>query len=217
MAEQDFLHRTRHGYDLTARTYAERFHEHLRAKPLDRAMLAGFAGLVERDGIVADIGCGSGATTQLLTDLGLDVVGIDLSPNMIAEARDRIPGVPFHVGSMTNLEFDDGRFHGICAWYSVIHIPDEQLSHVFAEFRRVLRPYGWLLLAFQVGERPRVFHEMFGQHVSLTFYRRQPDTVALLLEQAGFTPYAGLVREPDDDGFESTPHAYLMAQNQPSA
>jgi hypothetical protein len=42
--------------------------------------------------------------------------------------------------------------------------------------------------------------------------RRQPDTVALLLDEAGLTPYAGLVREPDDGGFESTPHAYLIAQ-----
>jgi hypothetical protein len=52
---------------------------------------------------------------------------------------------------------------------------------------------------------------MFGEQVSLTFYRRQPDTVALLLEEVGLEPYAGLVREPNDDGYESTPHAYLIA------
>ncbi|MFV1364529.1 methyltransferase domain-containing protein [Mycolicibacterium elephantis] len=213
MTEPDFLQRTRHGYDLTAGPYAERFHEHLRDKPLDRAMLSGFAGLVDRGGVVADVGCGTGATTQMLSDHGVDVVGIDLSPNMIAEARRRNPDLPFQVGSMTDLGFDDGRLHGICAWYSVIHVPDELLPQVFAEFRRVLRPNGWLLLAFQVGEQPREFRELFGERVSLTFYRRQPDAVALLLEEAGFMPYAGLVREPNDDGFESTPHAFLMAQN----
>jgi hypothetical protein len=42
----DFLQDTRDGYDLTAARYAERFHGHLDDKPLDRAMLAGFAGLV---------------------------------------------------------------------------------------------------------------------------------------------------------------------------
>jgi hypothetical protein len=52
---------------------------------------------------------------------------------------------------------------------------------------------------------------MFGEQVSLTFYRRQPDAVALLLEEAGIEPYAGLVREPNDDGFESMPQAYLIA------
>ena len=87
VTEPDFLQRTRNGYDLTAAMYAERFHAHLHDKPLDQAMLAGFAGLIERQRVVADVGCGTGATSRMLADLGLDVLGIDLSPNMIAEAR----------------------------------------------------------------------------------------------------------------------------------
>jgi SAM-dependent methyltransferase len=212
VTELGFLERTREGYDLTAAVYAEQFHDHLHDKPLDRAMLAGFAGLLERDGVIADVGCGTGATSRILADLGLDVVGIDLSPNMIAEARRRNADLRFQVGSMTKLDFDDVSFEGICAWYSVIHIPDDQLPHVLAEFRRVLRPGGWVLLAFQVGDQPLEFTQMFGAHVSLTFYRRQPDAVALLLEEAGLEPHAGLVREPSDDGFESTPQAYLIAR-----
>ena len=131
---------------------------------------------------------------------------------MIAQARRLNPDVSFQVGSMTDLSFADGHFHGLCAWYSVIHIPDDQLPDVLAEFCRVLRPDGWALLAFQVGEHARTFNEMFGEQVALTFYRRQPDVVAQLLDDAGLKPYAGLVREPNDDGFESTPHAYLIAQ-----
>jgi ubiquinone/menaquinone biosynthesis C-methylase UbiE len=212
VTELGFLKSTREGYDLTATEYAERFHNHVQERPLDRAMLAGFAGLVNRDGVVADVGCGTGAATRMLADFGLNVVGIDLSPNMLAEARRRNPDLRFEVGSMTGMEYDDGCFDGICAWYSVIHIPDELLPQVFSEFYRVLRPGGLALVAFQVGEQPREFKQMFGEQVSLTFYRRQPDTVALLLEESGLTPYAGLVREPNDDGFESTPHAYLIAR-----
>jgi SAM-dependent methyltransferase len=148
----NFLQSTRDGYDVTAAMNVERFHDHLSDKPLDRAMLAGFAGLVERQGVVADVGCGTGATSRILADAGLDVLGIDLSPNMIAEARRLNPDLSFQVGSMTELDFDDGHFHGLCAWYSVIHVPDELLPQVFSEFRRVLRPDGWALLAFQVGE-----------------------------------------------------------------
>lgn len=213
MTEPDFLQRTRNGYDLTAAMYAERFHTHLDDRPLDRAMLAGFAGLVDRQRVVADVGCGTGATSRMLADFGLNVVGIDLSPNMITEARRLNPGLSFQVGSMTDIDLADGCLDGVCAWYSVIHVPDEQLPDVFSEFRRVLRPGGWALLAFQVGDHPRMFNEMFGERVALTFYRRQPDTVARLMDEAGLKPYAGLVREPNDDGFESTPHAYLIAQN----
>jgi len=212
VTDLDFLDTTREGYDLTATEYAERFHDHLHNKPLDRAMLTGFAGLAGPDAIIADVGCGTGATSRMLADIGMDVVGIDLSPNMIATARRLNPGLHFQVGSMTSLDFEDGLFDGICAWYSVIHIPDELLPRVFSEFHRVLRPDGVALVAFQVGDQPRTFKEMFGEQVSLTFYRRQPDTVALLLDEAGPEPYAGLVREPNDDGFESTPHAYLIAR-----
>jgi SAM-dependent methyltransferase len=212
VTDLDFLDTTREGYDLTATEYAERFHHHLQDRPLDRAMLTGFAGLAGPDAIIADVGCGTGATSRMLSDIGMDVVGIDLSPNMIATARRLNPGLHFQVGSMTSLDFEDGLFDGICAWYSVIHIPDELLPRVFSEFHRVLRPDGVALVAFQVGDQPRTFKEMFGEQVSLTFYRRQPDTVALLLDEAGLEPYAGLVREPNDDGFESTPHAYLIAR-----
>jgi SAM-dependent methyltransferase len=214
VAEADYMRRTRDGYDLTAAAYAERFHHHLRDKPLDRAIIGGFAGLVSQTGSrpIADVGCGTGATTAMFGEFGVDAIGIDLSPTMIAEARRRNPGLTFHVASMTDLPFDDNRFGGLCAWYSTIHVPDDALPQAFSEFRRVLLPGGLALLAFQVGDQPRYLTEAFGQCVELTFYRRRPDAVAALLEQAGLTLYATLVRQPDDDGLESTPQAYLIAR-----
>jgi SAM-dependent methyltransferase len=212
VTEPDFLRNTREGYDLTAAMYADRFHGHLDDKPFDRAVLAGFTGLLKPGSAVADVGCGTGATTRIFAESGLDVVGIDLSPNMVAEARRLNPQLAFRAGSMTRLDFGDGELDGLCAWYSVIHIPDELLPQVFSEFRRVLRPGGWALLAFQVGEQPRRFDELFGAQVALTFHRRQPDAVARLLDEAGLESYAGIVRAADDDGLESTPQAYLIAR-----
>jgi predicted TPR repeat methyltransferase len=62
VTEPDFLRATRVSYDAVATDYAERFGDELAAKPLDRAMLAGFAELVRSAGawLVADIGCGTG-------------------------------------------------------------------------------------------------------------------------------------------------------------
>ena len=48
--------------------------------------------------------------------------------------------------------------------------------------------------------------------MSLTLYRRRPDDVADLLSDAGLTLRARLLRKPDDDGFETTPHAFLIAR-----
>jgi SAM-dependent methyltransferase len=57
---------------------------------------SGFAGLVGT-GVVVDVGCGTGATTAMLHDFDLDVVGIDLSPNMIADARRLNLGLRFEL------------------------------------------------------------------------------------------------------------------------
>ena len=48
--EAEYLRRTRAGYDVTAAAYVAQFHGHLNDKPLDLAMLSGFAGLVRRNG-----------------------------------------------------------------------------------------------------------------------------------------------------------------------
>ncbi|MFA4085152.1 methyltransferase domain-containing protein [Mycobacteroides salmoniphilum] len=214
MTEPDFLRLTREGYDRTAEAYAAQFHQHLDSKPVDRAMLAAFAGLVAstENPRVADIGCGTGATTALLESFGVQAFGIDLSPNMIQQARILNSTLEFTTGSMTELNISDNSLGGICAWYSIIHIPDDHLPKVFAEFERVLSPSGSLLLAFQAGNKPRILTEAFGQSVDLTFRRRIPDSVESLLADAGLHMYARLIREPDSDGFESTLHAYLIAQ-----
>ena len=214
MDQRSFLARTRDGYDRTAGLYAERFHDYLDDKPVDLAMVSAFAGLVSMSGNkrVADVGCGTGVTTAKLRRSGIDAFGIDLSPNMIAEAQRLNRDIAFSVGSMTDLAVADKAVGGVCAWYSIIHVPDDYLPRVFDEFYRVLIPGGFALLAFQVGDEPLVLDEAFGQRVELTFIRRQPGRVLALLERAGLRPYAQLVREPADGTHESTKQAYLIVR-----
>ena len=166
---------------------------------------------------VLDIGCGTGVATAILHGNGAQVSGIDLSPNMIAQARRLHPDIEFAVGSMPARDLPDGCAGGVCAWYSVIHIPDEQLPAVFAEFHRVLVPGGVALLAFQIGDRPRHLTEAFGEPVDLLFHRRRPESVAQLLTDAGLPVHAQLVREPEGGGVESTPQGYLIARKPASA
>lgn len=196
MDQRGFLEATRDGYDRTAGLYAERFHDDLDDKPVDLAMVSAFAALVATSGSkrVVDVGCGTGVTTAKLRAAGVDAFGIDLSPKMISEAQRLNPDVEFSVGSMTDLA-----------------VSDDHLPLVFDEFHRVLIPGGFALLGFQVGDEPRILDEAFGQRVDLTFYRRQPDHVLALLEQAGLQPFAELVREPADGTHESTKQAFLIA------
>jgi ubiquinone/menaquinone biosynthesis C-methylase UbiE len=212
MTETPSPDRTRDGYDRTAAGYVAAFQHHLDDRPLDLAMLKAFHDMVPPNQRVIDIGCGTGVATAILRDHGADVSGIDLSPNMIAQARRLHPDIGFTVGSMTDLDLPDACAGGVCAWYSVIHIPDDQLPAVFAEFGRVLIPGGVALLAFQIGDRPRHLTEAFGERVDLIFHRRRPEAMARLLNDAGLPVHAQLVRGPEGDGVESTPQGYLIAR-----
>lgn len=64
---------------------------------------AGVMGLLHergiRDGLVVDVGCGSGVLARALTGAGFDVLGIDASPSMIDIARTTAPDARFEVAT----------------------------------------------------------------------------------------------------------------------
>ncbi|MEH1026543.1 class I SAM-dependent methyltransferase [Micromonospora profundi] len=190
MDDDDWLADTRTSYDTVADSYADLVRGFLAQAPYERAAFALFADLVRAagDGPVADVGCGPGRITAHLHDLGLDAFGIDLSPGMIDVARRDHPGLRFEVGSMTDLDLDDGSIAGLVAWYSLIHIPDDTIGAVLAQFRRVLRPGGPLLLGFHVGDETTLKTQGYGGHpMKIHVHRRQPAQLAALLHDAGFT------------------------------
>lgn len=89
---------------------------------------------------------------------------------------------------MTDLDLADGSVAGLVAWYSLIHIPDDQIAVVFAHFRRVVRPGGPLLLGFHVGDETTLKTEGYGGHpMNVHVHRRQPAEVAAWLRERGFT------------------------------
>ncbi|MEU4329454.1 class I SAM-dependent methyltransferase [Nonomuraea dietziae] len=213
MTEPDFLVATRAAYDASAALYVELVSQTFLSNPLDHAMISVFAELVRGagDGLVADVGCGPGHVTAHLGSLGVTAFGVDLSPEMIAIARDAHPGLRFEVGRMEALDVEDASLAGVLANYSIIHTPPERLPVTLAEFHRVLAPGGLLLVAFQGYDHPSELAEAFDHKVSLA-YRYSPDRVAELLLKAGLTEVARLICAPGEDRLRGFPHAHLLAR-----
>ena len=56
---------------------------------------------------ILDIGCGSGQLTAIIHKSAKDVIGMDASPDMIADAQSKFPSITFQVGDAANFTFKE--------------------------------------------------------------------------------------------------------------
>jgi SAM-dependent methyltransferase len=202
----------RASYDSAAQVYTDHLAGELADKPLDRHLLNRFAETMRDRGLVADLGCGPGHIARYLHERGVTVVGIDLSHEMIACARQLNPELDFRVGDMSKLDFADGALSGIVAFYSIVHFDIQDLDAIMREMRRVLVAGGLLLLSFHVGDDVVHVDELFGAPVSLDFRFHQPDAMIEVLQSARFTTVERADREPYEGVEYPSRRCYLLAR-----
>jgi SAM-dependent methyltransferase len=87
---------------------------------------------------ILDLGCGDGLLTQRIAATGAGVVGVDLSPEMLAAARGR--GIDAREGSAESLPFADRSFDAVFS-NAVLHWVRDQ-DAMMSDVRRVLKPGG---------------------------------------------------------------------------
>ena len=73
-----------------------------------------------------DLGCGTGVPTAgMLSETGLEVVGVDVSTEMLALARRNVPTGRFVAMDLMELDDSLGRFDGVCAFFSLLMVRRE--------------------------------------------------------------------------------------------
>jgi ubiquinone/menaquinone biosynthesis C-methylase UbiE len=96
-------------------------------------------------GTVLDAACGTGRHAAYLAALGHHVIGVDISPEMLAIATVKVPGGEFCAGDLHQLPVPDQHVDIVVCALALTHVPD--LAPVLAEFARVLRPGGHLVIS----------------------------------------------------------------------
>lgn len=116
-----------------------------------------------------DVGTGSGRGAQELQRRypHAEIVGLDVSPAMLEEARKLLPDIEFLQGDASRLPFREGEFD-LVAHANMIPFVDE--------VARVLRPGGWTIFAFSGGAGTPIYVA--------------PDRLKRELERRGFTDFA---------------------------
>lgn len=208
----DGRERTRRSYDTVAREYRGRLSDELTGKPLDRALLAALIEQAVPGAPVADLGCGPGHVAAWLAGRGVPAVGIDLSPGMVAVAREAYPRVEFREGDLVRLPAADGEFGAAVALYSLIHLAPEELGPALVEARRVLRPGAPLLLAVHLGSEVRHLAEWWGYAVDVDFRFVEAEVLLTAVTAAGLLVQARLERTSYPHEAE-TRRLYVLARN----
>lgn len=133
-------------------------------------------------GRALDAACGTGRHAAYLHSLGHEVLGVDVSANMLALARAKVPESDFRQGHVCQLPVPDQDIDLVVCALALTHVPD--LAAAFAEFSRVLRPGGHLVIADSRMDYRIVTQLPDGQYGYLPHYKRMTSeylTTALAL------------------------------------
>jgi ubiquinone/menaquinone biosynthesis C-methylase UbiE len=133
-------------------------------------------------GRALDAACGTGRHAAYLAGLGHEVLGVDVSANMLALARAKVPDGDFRQGDVCQLPVPDQDVDLVVCALALTHVAD--LAAAFADFARVLRPGGHLVIADSRMDYRIVTELPDGRYGYLPHYKRMTSeylTTALAL------------------------------------
>ncbi|MGR8919042.1 MAG: class I SAM-dependent methyltransferase [Gammaproteobacteria bacterium] len=120
------------------------------------AMFRQFAPLIldavdlEAGDSLLDVACGTGVVAIAGAEHGASrVCGLDLSPGMVAVARDKAPALEWQQGDAAALPYDDATFDVVVCQFGLMFFPDR--AGAIGEMLRVLKPGGRIGIAVWAG------------------------------------------------------------------
>ncbi len=191
-----------------------------------------FNGLLERPALrslvprplrgrtVLDAGCGSGAQSEWLLAHGAEVVGVDLSPAMVDQARRRCGGRgTFMVADLSQpLDLEPASMDGITCSLVLHYLRDWEVA--LGSFAAVLRPGGWVVVSLDHPFRPPMPDQQSGYfdtelvsdtwtkggvRVTQHFWRRPLSAVVDAFATAGFSIERVVEPQPSEEALGRFP------------
>jgi ubiquinone/menaquinone biosynthesis C-methylase UbiE len=205
------LNKVENLYDTVAEEYSETFSGEHEKKPKDQEILRRFSLEIGDRRPVWDFGCGPGQTTKYLKDLGIEISGLDLSEEILQQARRIHPGIHFRKANILDLEFENDSIAGVVAFYAIIHFTEEQVGIAFREIFRVLQPGGIFLFTYHIGGETLHLDEFVGKSIDIDLMFFTTDFIFSCLKESGFEKIEIIEREPYPGVEYESRRAYVFA------
>jgi SAM-dependent methyltransferase len=220
VSQAEHTRQTRDAYDRLAAVWASTTDDGPFNGLLERPALRSLVPANLAGAVVLDAGCGSGAQAQWLLDQGAEVIGIDLSPRMIEEARHRCQGHGrFLAADLAEpLPIEPRSLDGITSSLALHYVRDWSVP--LRSFAAALRRGGWAVISLDHPFGPR----LPGQHggyfdtelvadtwrkadveVSQRFWKRPLSAVADAFADAGFVIDRIAEPQPSQEALERYP------------
>lgn len=133
-----------------------------------------FIDLIPHKGTILDAGCAIGNYVNFLLkkkEKEFQVIGIDASPKMIAEAKKRVPEGKFELIDLRKMSFKEAQFDGIICFSVLIHLDDIECLKVLTVFKKILKTNGILAINVmeQSGKKDNFGKELFNEKYKTYF------------------------------------------------
>ena len=140
------------------------------------------SGLLPSQGVILDAGCGTGQVSVPLAELGYQILGVDISAEMIAISQSKLPGHSpsvYQVADVCNLPYPDASFDAVIVSKLFQHV--ENWQDACRELVRVVKPGNCI---FQINEKG-AFSNSVRRHFS-----RRADELGFSSRFLGINPHA---------------------------
>jgi demethylmenaquinone methyltransferase/2-methoxy-6-polyprenyl-1,4-benzoquinol methylase len=97
---------------------------------------------IQEDSYILDLCCGAGQTTKFLVKYSHNVIGLDLSPVALNQAKKNVPQAKYIEGFAQDLPFEDSYFDIVHTSVALHEMTTSELEQIFKEVYRVLKPKG---------------------------------------------------------------------------
>lgn len=200
-------------YNKTANNYAEKFIHELENKHLDKILLKAFITENSHKGKLIDLGCGPGQTTKFLFDNGhTNIMGTDLSPEMIKVAKQINPTLHFEQADMLHLKYHDNSFGAAIAFYSIVHFNYQQIRTALKEIKRVLINKGDLLFSFHIGNNIMHLDNFLDHVVEIDFHFFEVQKIKDIIVETGYEIVDIIERQPYSEFEHPSERAYIWVR-----
>jgi ArsR family transcriptional regulator len=135
--------------------------------------LRAFAGLLDSEDVVGDLGCGTGQVSQWLAPFSNRIIAVDASKEMLKAARERLSGqrhVEIRHGSLEKLPIQNEELDVAFLLLVLHHVPEPKRA--LAEAARTLKPGGRLLILDMLPHEREEYRQTMG-HVWLGISQKQ--------------------------------------------